>query len=160
MDRLSPRGSRASSPAQSSPQDSGGRRNTGGIVGTAALEEELRAQEFRLEPDHPECIVLGFDTTLTYEKLWKLCDFVRAGLPYIATHPDLNCPTETGFMPDVGAGIAFARAATGRDPDLVAGKPNRRIVDAVARKPGLMIEDLAVVGDRLYTDIALAETFR
>jgi HAD superfamily hydrolase (TIGR01457 family) len=128
------------------------------VVGTPALEEEFRQHGFPLDENHPECIVLGFDTTLTYDKLWKLCDFVRAGLPYIATHPDFNCPTESGFMPDVGAMIAFVRAATGRDPDVVVGKPNRMIVDAVAQKLGLRIDEMAMVGDRLYTDIALGQT--
>src|SRR5574342_55048 len=128
------------------------------VVGTPALEEEFRQHGFQLEENHPQSIVLGFDTTLTYEKLWKLCDFVRAGLPYLATHPDFNCPTETGFMPDIGAMIAFVRASTGREPDLVVGKPNRLIVDAVAHKLGLQIMDMAMVGDRLYTDIALGKT--
>ena len=128
------------------------------VVGTPALEEEFLQHGFQLEQKDPVCIVLGFDTTLTYEKLWKLCDFVRAGLPYIATHPDFNCPTETGFMPDIGAMIAFVQASTGREPDLVVGKPNRMIVDAVAQKLGLKIEEMAMVGDRLYTDIALGQT--
>jgi len=128
------------------------------VVGTPALEEEFRQHGFQLEQNDPTCIVLGFDTTLTYEKLWKLCDFVRAGLPYIATHPDFNCPTETGFMPDIGAMIAFVHASTGREPDLIVGKPNRMIVDAVARKLGLKIAEMAMVGDRLYTDIALGQT--
>jgi HAD superfamily hydrolase (TIGR01457 family) len=128
------------------------------VVGTPALEEEIRAHGFLLEDKNPQLIVLGFDTTLTYQKLWKLCDFVRAGLPYIATHPDFNCPTETGYMPDIGAMIAFVRASTGREPDLVVGKPNRMIVDAVAQKYGLTIEEMAMVGDRLYTDIALGQT--
>lgn len=128
------------------------------VVGTPALEEEFRQHGFQLEQKHPQSIVLGFDTTLTYEKLWKLCDFVRAGLPYVATHPDFNCPTETGFMPDIGAMIAFVRASTGREPDLVIGKPNRMIVDAVAHKLGLQIEQMAMIGDRLYTDIALGQT--
>jgi len=128
------------------------------VVGTPALEEEFRQHGFQLEQNNPQCIVLGFDTTLTYQKLWKLCDFVRAGLPYIATHPDLNCPTETGFMPDIGAVIAFVRASTGREPDLVVGKPNRMIIDAASRKLGLKIEEMAMVGDRLYTDIALGQT--
>jgi ribonucleotide monophosphatase NagD (HAD superfamily) len=61
-------------------------------------------------------------------------------------------------MPDIGAMIAFVRAATGREPDLVVGKPNRMIVDAVAQKYGYAIEELAMVGDRLYTDIALGQT--
>ena len=128
------------------------------VVGTPALEEEFQQHGFQLDEDHPQLVVLGFDTTLTYQKLWKLCDFVRAGLPYIATHPDFNCPTETGFMPDIGAMIAFVRASTDREPDLIVGKPNRMIVDAVAEKLGLQIEDMAMVGDRLYTDIALGQT--
>jgi HAD superfamily hydrolase (TIGR01457 family) len=128
------------------------------VVGTPALEEEFRQHGFQLDEEHPQLVVLGFDTTLTYQKLWKLCDFVRAGLPYIATHPDFNCPTETGFMPDIGAMIAFVHASTDREPDLVVGKPNRMIIDAVAEKLGLKIEEMAMVGDRLYTDIALGQT--
>jgi HAD superfamily hydrolase (TIGR01450 family) len=128
------------------------------VVGTPALEEELAAHGFQLVQEQPDLAVLGFDTTLTYAKLWKLCDFVRQGLPYIATHPDFNCPTETGFMPDVGAMIAFVRASTGREPDLLVGKPNRMIVDSAAAKMGLRVEDLGMIGDRLYTDIALGQT--
>ena len=128
------------------------------IIGTPALEEEFRGHGFQLDENNPQLVVLGFDTTLTYQKLWKLCDFARAGLPYIATHPDFNCPTETGFMPDIGAMIAFVRAATGREPDVIVGKPNRMIVDAVTQKYGYQIEEMAMVGDRLYTDIALGQT--
>ena len=128
------------------------------LFGTPALEEEFRAHGFTLTDDAPELVVLGFDTTLTYAKLWKLCDLVRLGLPYIATHPDFNCPTEDGYMPDVGAMIAFVKASTGREPDVVIGKPNRIIVDTLARKLDLRLEDIAMVGDRLYTDIALGKS--
>ncbi len=125
------------------------------VVGTPSLEDEFRQHGFRLVEQDPEFLVLGFDQTLTYKKLWALCDFVRAGIPYIATHPDFNCPTETGWMPDVGAMIAFVKAATGREPDLVVGKPNRLIVEAAAAKMDLGINEMAMIGDRLYTDIAL-----
>jgi HAD superfamily hydrolase (TIGR01457 family) len=128
------------------------------LVGTPFLEDEFRRHGFRLVQQEPQFLVLGFDTTLTYQKLWSLCDFVRAGIPYIATHPDFNCPTETGYMPDVGAMIAFVKAATGREPDLVVGKPNRLIVDAAALKMNLQVEQLAMIGDRLYTDIALGQS--
>ncbi|MDZ4158517.1 MAG: HAD-IIA family hydrolase [Anaerolineaceae bacterium] len=128
------------------------------LVGTPALEEEFHNLGFQLVEDEPELVVLGFDTTLTYNKLWKLCDYVRAGLPYIATHPDLNCPIDNGFMPDIGAMIAFVAASTGRNPDLVVGKPNRLIIDTLAQKIGFAVKDMAMVGDRLYTDIALGET--
>jgi ribonucleotide monophosphatase NagD (HAD superfamily) len=126
------------------------------VVGTPSLEEEFRHHGFRLVEQEPHFLVLGFDQTLTYKKLWALCDFVRAGIPYIATHPDFNCPTETGYMPDVGAMIAFVKAATGREPDLVVGKPNRLIVDAAAAKLHMQIGEMAMIGDRLYTDIAWA----
>ena len=125
------------------------------VVGTPALQEEFQSHGFILTEDSPEIAVLGFDTTLTYARLWKLCDLVRSGLPYIATHPDINCPTETGFMPDIGAMIAFVKASTGKEPDQVIGKPNGAIVDAVSEKLNLPINQLAMVGDRLYTDIAL-----
>jgi len=128
------------------------------VVGTPALEEEFRAHGFALDESQPQAAILGFDTTLTYQKLWQLCDFVRAGLPYIATHPDFNCPIETGFMPDIGAMIAFVKASTGREPDLIIGKPNRLIVEAAAQKMNLPLDALGMIGDRLYTDIALGQT--
>ncbi len=128
------------------------------VVGTPDLEQEFTRHGFTLDAEQPEVAVLGFDTGLTYTKLWRLCDLVRRGLSYIATHPDLNCPTETGFMPDAGATIAFVKAATGREPDLVVGKPNRLIVEAAARKLALPVSALGMIGDRLYTDIALGQT--
>ena len=125
------------------------------VAGTPALEEEMTTHGFTLVEEQPDFIVLGFDTTLTYQKLWQLCDLVRAGYPYIATHPDINCPTETGYMPDIGALIAAVAASTGRQPDTVIGKPNAPIVAALSEKTGLPVQALAMVGDRLYTDIAL-----
>ena len=127
------------------------------VVGTPALEDEFRQHGFKLVEQDPQLLVLGFDTTLTYQKLWKMCDLARAGIPYLATHPDFNRPTESGFMPDIGAMVAFVKAATGRELDLVVGKPNRLIVDAAAAKMGLAVNQLCMIGDRLYTDIALSQ---
>lgn len=125
------------------------------LVGTPALEAEFAAHGFRLVQEDPDFAVVGFDTTLTYEKLWRLCDFVREGRPYIATHPDVNCPTEDGFMPDIGAVIAFVEASTGRRPDVIVGKPYTPLVEALEAKLHLPTEAMCMVGDRLYTDIAL-----
>jgi len=125
------------------------------LVGTPALEREFERSGFVLTESDPDVAVLGFDTTLTYAKLWKLCDLVSAGLPYIATHPDINCPTESGFMPDIGAMIELIATSTGRRPDLVVGKPYKPIVEALVQKTGLEPNAIAMVGDRLYTDIAL-----
>lgn len=136
------------------------RRAPGGrlfLVGTPSLEAEFRQHGFTLTDREPQYAVLGFDTTLTYDKLVRLCDFVRRGLPYIATHPDVNCPTETGFIPDIGATIALVAASTGRQPDVVIGKPHPPILELVAEQTGFALQAIAMVGDRLYTDIALGQ---
>jgi len=125
------------------------------VVGTPPLQEEFARHGFTLTENDPEVAVLGFDTTLTYAKLWQLCDLVVAGKPYIATHPDINCPTPEGFKPDIGAMIELVATSTGRRPDVIVGKPNEPIVQAIAHKTGLPLEEHCMVGDRLYTDIAL-----
>ena len=128
------------------------------VAGTPALEDEFLEHGFRLDDQHPDYAVLGFDTTLTYQKIWRFCDLVSAGVPYIATHPDINCPTETGFMPDIGSMMAMIAASTGRQPDIIIGKPYEPIVSAITTKLGLDVGSLCMVGDRLYTDIALGKT--
>lgn len=125
------------------------------VVGTETLENEFRRRGFVLTDETPDFAILGFDTTLTYAKLWKLCDLVRAGVCYIATHPDYNCPTESGFMPDIGAMIAFVSASTGREPDLIVGKPNSLLAEYAAERTGIPVSAMCMIGDRLYTDIAL-----
>lgn len=124
-------------------------------MGTPSLEAEFSCFGFELTDEDPQVVVLGFDTTLTYEKLVKLCDFVRAGLPYIATHPDINCPVEGGYIPDIGAVMALVEASTGRAADVIVGKPHAPIVEAIVEKTGFAAGEIVVVGDRLYTDIAL-----
>lgn len=128
------------------------------VVGTDSLRAQFAAAGYQVDAQPPQAVVLGFDTTLSYEKLCRLCAAVRAGLPYIATHPDYNCPVEGGFIPDIGATIAYVKASTGREPDLVAGKPNATIAALAAKRAGLPLERICMVGDRLYTDIAMGAT--
>ena len=124
------------------------------LLGNEHLEKELEAIGLAADQAAPDIVLVGFDTTLTYDKMTRACDFVRAGLPLIATHPDFNCPTETGFIPDIGAILAFIEASTGRRPDLILGKPYPGIVQGALRKIGCAASETAIVGDRLYTDIA------
>ncbi len=126
------------------------------LLGTPLLADEFRWAGFELiEQGEPDCVVLGFDTTLTYEKLWKACDYIREGTPFIATHPDLNCPVGAGkYMPDAGAMIKCIEASTGITP-VVIGKPNRYMIDSLNAKHNIERGKIAVVGDRLYTDIRL-----
>lgn len=123
------------------------------LLGNPSLAQEMRAYGIALEEEDPDLVLVGFDTTLDYAKMCRVCDLVRAGLPYVATHPDFNCPTETGFIPDIGAIMAFIEASTGRRADVVIGKPHGEIVRAAQERLGLAPGEMAMVGDRLYTDV-------
>lgn len=129
------------------------------MLGTDALIRSFEKEGFEVisEKDADvDCVVLGFDTTLTYDKLWAACDYVRK-VPYIATHPDLNCPLEDDkVMPDVGAMISFIKTATEKEP-IIIGKPNAHMLDAIMDTYGFAKDELAMVGDRLYTDIKMGE---
>ena len=127
------------------------------LLGNELLQEEFEKEGIFLaqgDQDVPEVVVTAFDTSLTYAKMCRVCDLVREGLPYITTHPDFNCPTETGFIPDSGAIHAFIHASAFRYPDHVIGKPSGDIMDYLARRAGVLKEQTAMVGDRLYTDVA------
>jgi HAD superfamily hydrolase (TIGR01457 family) len=122
-------------------------------LGNEFLKQELTEAGIVIDESDPDLVLIGFDTTLDYKKMCTVCDLVRAGLPYVATHPDYNCPTETGFIPDIGAIIAFIEASAARRPDVIIGKPYSGIVDAALKRTGCSKAQLAMVGDRLYTDI-------
>ena len=124
------------------------------VLGNEYMITELRDMGIAIDQNDPDYVIVGYDTTLDYGKMTAVCDFVRAGLPYVASHPDYNCPTETGFAPDIGAIMAFIHASAGRWADLIVGKPHRGIVDAALRRTGAKLSELAMVGDRLYTDVA------
>lgn len=124
------------------------------LLGNELLTNEFLEEGILLDEKTPEVVVTGFDTSLTYQKMCKVCDFVRSGLPYLATHPDMNCPTETGFIPDAGAIHAFIHASAFRYPDHIIGKPSGDIMDFLAKRAGVTREETAMVGDRLYTDVA------
>lgn len=123
------------------------------LVGTEFLRESFRKGGIRLTEEKPDIVVLGFDMTLTYEKISKACIFIRNGALFLATHLDLNCPTEDGFIPDCGAMCALVEASTGKKPKYL-GKPFRETVDMIQLITGRKGNEIAFVGDRLYTDIA------
>ncbi len=127
------------------------------LVGTPALERSFRQYGIRLtDGSDADIVVSSFDTTLTYDKLVKACNLIRGGAEYFCTHPDYNCPVEGGYIPDSGAIAALITAATGVKPRFF-GKPCRETADIIAEQSGLSKSEIAVVGDRLYTDIALGK---
>jgi HAD superfamily hydrolase (TIGR01457 family) len=125
------------------------------VVGTPSLEQEFERAGIAVSGASPACVVLGFDRTLTYAKLERAARLIGDGVPFIATHPDLVCPSENGYVPDCGSMIALLEAATGVKPTVV-GKPEPLLVEMALAKLDLPAQDVAVVGDRLYTDMAMA----
>ncbi len=103
--------------------------------------------------ENAEIVVLAYDTTLTFEKLRVANEMLCRGALYIATHPDMVCPTEDISMPDVGSFIRLLEGSSGRVPDIVVGKPNALAGEAIMEAVGCTREEIAMVGDRLYTDI-------
>ncbi len=101
----------------------------------------------------PDIVVVGFDKTLTYEKLTNACTYIRNGALFLATHLDINCPMKGGFIIDCGAICGAITLSTGKEPKYV-GKPFRETVDMIVDATGVPREKITFVGDRLYTDVA------
>lgn len=126
------------------------------LLGTPALEREFRDAGLTLDAQAPECVVLGFDKTLTYDKLARACLLIAAGLPYVATHPDYTCITAAGLIPDTGAFIVGIEKVTGRRPQVI-GKPEPEMVSAALQRLGDPApQRTAMVGDQLDTDMTMA----
>ncbi|MCS7219997.1 MAG: HAD-IIA family hydrolase [Anaerolineae bacterium] len=123
------------------------------VLGTPSLQAEFASAGFQVVDEAPDLVVLGFDTTLTYARLAQACTLIRQGVPWIATHPDINCPVPGGFIPDAGAIAAAIVASTGVQPQVVIGKPNPYIFQEALARLGTPAAATAMVGDRLYTDI-------
>ena len=126
------------------------------VCGTRSLIKELEGEGFTVttDLDKVECIVMGFDTELTFQKLHDVSYLLltRPELPYIATNPDLVCPTEFGSVPDCGSVCIGIKNATGKEP-IVIGKPSPLMPQLAMEKLGYKPEETAVVGDRIYTDV-------
>ena len=124
------------------------------LLGNERLRTEFEDYGIPVVDENPDLCVIAFDTSLVYDRLYQFCKYVKSGLPYVATHPDFTCPAEECPMPDIGALIEVVRITTGRNPDVVMGKPHAEAGVRIAKSYGLDPEQVAMVGDRLYTDIA------
>ena len=128
------------------------------VCGTESLKSQLRAAGLRVSDtlrDDITVLLLGYDTELTYQKLEDSCILLMRGADYIATHPDMVCPTWYGSAPDCGSVIEMLHTATGRRPKVI-GKPQPEMALLAMESTGFAPEETVLVGDRLYTDIACA----
>lgn len=122
------------------------------LLGTRPLEENFAAHHIPLTREKPDIVMVGFDKTLSYEKLERACTYIREGAVFMATHLDINCPTEEGFIPDCGAICAAIESSTGRRPRYL-GKPFRDAVDMILDRSRTNVDKVSFVGDRIYTDV-------
>lgn len=129
-------------------------------LATPRVREEMRRQGLNVmedcptdRADYPDVVIVAFDTTLTYDRLYAACRYINAGAAYVATHPDNFCPALECNMPDMGGFIAIIEKTLDRLPDVIVGKPYAPMAEAVAAKFGLKPNEIAMVGDRLYTDV-------
>ena len=131
------------------------------ILGTPSLIKEFEDAGFiSTADDHadiPDAVIVAFDTSLSYSRLCRAAWWVQQGLTYIATNPDKVCPTNLPtVLVDCGSMCAGIEKATGRMPDVVIGKPDPRMLDGIMHRYNLQPEEIAMVGDRIYTDILMA----
>jgi len=124
--------------------------------GTESFKWELKSGGLEIVDkleDDISCLVMGFDTELSFNKLEDACILLKKNVDYIATNPDLVCPTEYGYVPDCGSVSGMIYNATKRNPVFI-GKPEPAMVNLAIEKTGYTKDETIVIGDRLYTDIA------
>ena len=107
--------------------------------------------------DVPDVVIAAFDMSLVYSRLCRAAWWIAQGLPYIATNPDRVCPTnERTVLGDCGSICRCLEHATGRRPDITLGKPDPNMLIGIEQQKQLRPEQIAMVGDRIYTDIEMA----
>jgi HAD superfamily hydrolase (TIGR01450 family) len=131
------------------------------VLGTASMNRELTNAGFALTADstsdEPDGVLVGFDTDLKFARLCRTAYWISKGKPFIATHPDRVCPTDRPtVLVDCGSICAALEQATGRAPNVVLGKPDPCMLRGILSRHALAPAQLAMVGDRLYTDMAMA----
>ncbi len=131
------------------------------LLGTPSMVSQFAKAGFRnckdSADDVPDVLVVAFDPTLTYSSLCRAAWWASQGIPYVATNPDRVCPTdERTVLVDCGSLQKCIEHATGRHPDIVLGKPDPTMLQEIMHKRGLRPDEVAMVGDRIYTDTAMA----
>lgn len=129
------------------------------VVGEPGLKQELCSAGFEVvdtvEPEIPAAVVVGIDRAFTYERLAQAQHAILHGAHFIATNTDGSYPAEDRLLPGAGAMVAAIAAATNQKPRVI-GKPNPQILQPYIERHQILPERTLLVGDRLDTDIALA----
>lgn len=122
------------------------------FIGEEGLKLALMEKGFAFAGEDAECVVVGLDRQVTYEKFAVACLAIRNGARFISTNGDIALPTERGLMPGNGALTALVRVSTGTEPVFI-GKPEPIIVEQALQVLGTKKEETLFVGDNYATDI-------
>ena len=131
------------------------------ILGTPSMTSEFVNAGFEVAEDsaddRPDAVVVAFDKTLSYDRLCRAAWWIHQGLPYVATNPDKVCPTDQPtVLVDCGSICKCLEHATSRQPDITLGKPDPNMLSGIMQRYGLRADEIAMVGDRIYTDVQMA----
>lgn len=130
------------------------------LLATPSYTQEIKEAKIKITEKNPQAVVLSFDKTLNYKKLETAAHLLQSKkIKYIATNPDLVCPTANGPIPDCGSIAALLEKSTGRVP-LYIGKPHAGMINAAVKRLKINKKNMALIGDRLYTDIKMANDQR
>ncbi|MGX2971454.1 HAD hydrolase-like protein [Helicobacter sp. T3_23-1059] len=120
------------------------------------VQEKLPNVNFCFDKERNQAVILTFDTQINYEKLQNICDLLHnTNAKYIATHSDIFCPSEYGALPDIGSFVALLEMVAHKIPSVVLGKPNVALAKSILER--FSPQEIAVIGDRIYTDKELAD---
>jgi len=127
------------------------------VLGTSSFKKELEAEGITVTHGESDIVLVSYDTELIYERLCSACLYISRGARYYVTHPDINCPSLRGMLPDAGSFISLIKTSTGKEAEKIFGKPDENMADAVSERFKIDKNKICMVGDRLSTDIAFAK---
>jgi 4-nitrophenyl phosphatase len=127
------------------------------IIGEVGLRQAAEEEGLSVVDDgelRVDWVIAGLDRAFDYQKLTLATRSILAGARFVATNADALLPVEGGnVLPGAGTMIAAIQTATAVEP-VVVGKPEPGLFEhGLARLGGLQPHDVAMVGDRLDTDV-------
>jgi HAD superfamily hydrolase (TIGR01450 family) len=126
------------------------------VFGEAGLVQEMQRFGIRVEDDNPDCVIVGYDMTMTYEKIVRSFKHIVNGKRFIACNLDKSYPIDSGLLPGCGAMVGALSGCTGLTPEVVVGKPSVYPIEVISKDFGARFEEIIVVGDNIETDIEMA----
>lgn len=123
------------------------------LIGTDSFRDTLTGDgSIMLNNTAPDAVVMGLDTSITFDKIMTACRLIQGGARFLATNPDIKIKTDFGFSPGNGSFVKLVSEVTGIEP-LITGKPNHYILTGALERLRMMPGDVAMIGDNYDTDI-------